>query len=71
MEGAEMKTAEEWHAYWKRYYRENIEYFRWYRQVFRKQINAGRRLRYKNDPAFRQHELDRKRDYLKRKKGAK
>lgn len=71
MEGAEVRTREEWHEYWKRYYRENIEYFRLYRKVYRKQINAGRRLRYKNDPAFRQHELDRKRDYLKRKKESK
>ena len=66
-----MKTAEEWHEYWKQYYAEHIDYFRWYRKAHRRQINASRRLRYQNDAEYRQHELDRKRDYLKRKKEAK
>lgn len=55
-------------TYMQLYYREHLDYFRWYRKKHRATSNARKRERYANDPVFRQHELERKRKQRQQKK---
>ena len=60
-----MMTKEERAAYMKRWYAENKEYVSRYKKAYYQRhgaaINARRRAKYRNDPAFRKYEIERHR----------
>ena len=48
-------------TYMQLYYREHLDYFRWYRKKHQAKANARKRERYATDPDYRQRELERHR----------